>query len=139
MLLLSSEIELKKSVSNFAYSELINLDLNDFHKIDVTPKSNIESVGFNKSSSRDNIVAINDFSSFETGNDGWNRNIDIGDDFNWTRRQTNTPSEGTGPQNGGGSSGSWFMFIETSDPIISGQRAFMDKSFNFSDQVNAQL
>ncbi|WP_299014043.1 proprotein convertase P-domain-containing protein [uncultured Polaribacter sp.] len=79
---------------------------------------------------------VTNTTSFETGLNGWNQGF--GDIFDWTRRQTNTPSGNTGPSNGG-SDGAWFMYIEASNPRITGDNAFLQRSFNFTNQSNSSI
>ncbi|ARV14637.1 CUB domain-containing protein [Polaribacter sp. SA4-12] len=74
--------------------------------------------------------------SFEDSLDGWTNTT--GDIFNWTNRETNTPSGGTGPQSGA-SDGTWFMYIEGSDPRISGDNAYFQKIVDFSGEIDAQI
>lgn len=56
---------------------------------------------------------------FETGIGGWTQ--DAGDNFDWTRDSGGTPSAGTGPNTGNGST--WYMYIETSSPRSNGDIA----------------
>lgn len=56
---------------------------------------------------------------FEQGFCFW-RN-DINDEFDWTRKSGETPSSGTGPRTAAG--GSYYAYIETSNPRQSGDKA----------------
>lgn len=59
---------------------------------------------------------------FELGTGNWN-NIG-GDDFDWTRGSGGTPSTNTGPATGSGDT--WYMFIETSGGVGTGDQAFLE-------------
>ena len=83
------------------------------------------------------FFAVNDTSSFENSFDGWSNTS--GDNLNWSNQQTGTGSSGTGPQNGGGSVGNWFMYVEMSNPAVNQDNAYLQKSFDFTDQINAQI
>ena len=58
---------------------------------------------------------------FETGLDGWTQST--ADNFDWTRNSGGTPSSGTGPTSA--SSGSWYLYIETSSPQVNGDIAII--------------
>ena len=73
--------------------------------------------------------------SFETGLDGWTNAS--GDNTDWSRAQS-TPSSGTGPQSGA-SDGSWFMFVEMSSPVPNGAIAHLEKQFDFTGEINAEI
>ena len=78
-----------------------------------------------------------DNASFETDLDGW---LNVGgDNFDWTRQQNSTPSAGTGPQNNGGSVGTYFMYVEMSNPRVNGDFAFLQKAYDFTYEKNAQI
>ncbi|WP_299050476.1 MBG domain-containing protein [uncultured Polaribacter sp.] len=93
----------------------------------------------------DNVVVTSDDNpdvnllgfSFENSLDGWS-NPTAEDDFNWLNRQNNTPSAGTGPQNGA-SEGSWFMFVEASNPRINGDTAYLEREFDFTGQESIEM
>ena len=51
--------------------------------------------------------------NFETSIGNWSNTI-TGDSYDWTRDSSGTPSSGTGPDSGAGSS-SWYMYLETSN------------------------
>lgn len=74
--------------------------------------------------------------NFENSLDGWTQGT--GDIFNWTNRETSTPSGGTGPQSGA-SEGTWFMYIEASSPRATGHNAYLEKSFDFTNQTNSEI
>jgi len=64
---------------------------------------------------------------FESGVGSWTQ--DAGDNFDWTRDSGGTPSNGTGPSTGNGST--WYMYIETSSPRSNGDIAnFESPCFN---------
>ncbi|QNM86738.1 choice-of-anchor J domain-containing protein [Polaribacter pectinis] len=73
--------------------------------------------------------------SFENTLDGWTNAG--GDQFDWTNRENNTPSSGTGPQSGA-QEGIWFMYIETSGGATN-DNAYFQKEFDFTGEINAQL
>jgi len=61
--------------------------------------------------------------SFET-DDGCNVWTNSNDDqFDWTRKTSSTPSSGTGPS--GAADGSYYLFIETSSPRVTGDKAIL--------------
>lgn len=68
---------------------------------------------------------------FETDFGNWSGTVG-GDDFNWQRNNTTTPSTGTGP--GGGFSSTWYVYTETSSPVTNGQEALL-----LSNTINASL
>lgn len=59
--------------------------------------------------------------SFETDFGNWSN--DTGDNFDWQRNNSTTPSSGTGP--GGAYVGSWYIYTETSSPVANGNEAQM--------------
>lgn len=69
--------------------------------------------------------------SFETDFGNWT-NDTVGDQFNWTRNNTTTPSAGTGP--GGGYDGSWYIYTETSSPV-----ALDDEAVITSNTINGSI
>ena len=72
--------------------------------------------------------------SFENTLDGWTNAG--GDDFDWTNDSNGTPSNGTGPSNA--SEGSYYMYIETSGGS-NGDTAHLEKEFDFTGEINAEL
>ncbi|WP_299669013.1 MBG domain-containing protein [uncultured Polaribacter sp.] len=77
-----------------------------------------------------------DRDSFENSLEGWSQSA--GDIFDWINKENNTPSAGTGPQSGG-SEGTWFMYIEASSPRATGDNAFLEKSYDFTNQINSAI
>lgn len=67
---------------------------------------------------------------FETDFGNWSN--DAGDDFDWQRNNTGTPSAGTGP--GGAYAGSWYIYTETSSPV-----AVSDEAVITSNTLNGSL
>ena len=59
--------------------------------------------------------------SFEGGTFAWVQAT--GDDFNWTRRSTSTPSTGTGP--GAAADGTQYLYMEASDPNFPNKEAIV--------------
>lgn len=57
---------------------------------------------------------------FETDFGNWT-NDTSGDQFDWQRNNTGTPSAGTGP--GGAYAGSWYIYTETSSPVANSDEA----------------
>lgn len=73
---------------------------------------------------------------FESGVGSWTQ--DTGDNFNWTRDSGGTPSNGTGPSTGNGST--WYMYIETSSPRSNGDTAnFESPCFNLTSASTANF
>ena len=58
----------------------------------------------------------------------------LDDQFNWTRSNEPTPSSDTGPDIA--HSGSWFIFIEASQPRVNGDAAAWVNSQNFTKIKN---
>ena len=85
--------------------------------------------------SEDNPDATTLGFSFENSLDGWNNSTN--DDFDWTNDRDGTTSLETGPSNA--SEGSYYMYIETSDPVNNGDRAFLQRAFDFTNQKNASI
>ena len=81
--------------------------------------------------------------SFENSLDGWINSENEGDNFNWTNLTGLTPTRqgnaanATGPTTG--SSGSYYMYIETSAPRAADQRAWFQKPFDFTNQTQPQM
>lgn len=79
--------------------------------------------------------------SFENSLDGW-ENV-TGDDFDWTNLSGLTPTRqgnaanATGPTTG--SAGSFYMYIETSFPRAVGERAWFQKTFDFTERASPQM
>lgn len=75
--------------------------------------------------------------SFEDGSlSGWTQGN--GDEFDWSNGNNTTPSNGTGPQNGG-SDGTRFLFIEASNPRATGHKAYLDRTFDFTNTANNKI
>ncbi|MEO9570721.1 MAG: MBG domain-containing protein [Polaribacter sp.] len=88
----------------------------------------------NKTFNNEFEAAISDNSSFENTFDGWSNTT--GDSLDWINDSDGTPSSNTGPSSG--SVGSYYMFVEMSGPAT-GSNAYLEKSFDFTTQINAQL
>ncbi|MFD2725639.1 choice-of-anchor D domain-containing protein [Hyunsoonleella rubra] len=74
--------------------------------------------------------------NFETGVGGWTQ--DTGDNFDWSRDSGGTPSSGTGPSTGQGDT--WYMYIETSSPRVSGDTAnFESPCFDLNTAIAANF
>ncbi len=70
--------------------------------------------------------------SFESGFGGWIQSTN--DIIDWTRYSGTTPSGGTGPATGA-SNGNYYLYIETSSPVATGDSAILSMPFNFSSLV----
>ncbi|MCK0109378.1 choice-of-anchor D domain-containing protein [Flavobacteriaceae bacterium S0825] len=81
--------------------------------------------------------------NFESGIGNWTQDTraisgTIGDNFDWTRDSGGTPSNNTGPATGNGDT--WYMFIETSNPRVSGDIAnFESPCFDLSTATTANF
>ena len=78
---------------------------------------------------------LSEGSSFENSLDGWINAT--GDNFDWTNLSGQTPSSNTGPL--AASQGSYYMYIEASNPRAQGDKAWLQKEFDFTDQIDAQI
>ena len=73
--------------------------------------------------------------SFENTLDGWTNAS--GDDFDWLNDSSGTPSGGTGPSSA--SEGTYYMYTEASSPRTQGEKAYLEKEFDFSSEINAEI
>ncbi|WP_055447390.1 M4 family metallopeptidase [Lacinutrix mariniflava] len=72
--------------------------------------------------------------SFESGLGSWSQAS--GDDIDWTRDSSGTPSSNTGPSSG--SAGSWYLFVEASSPNNPNKSAILNSPcFNLSSVSTA--
>ena len=76
--------------------------------------------------------------SFENTLDTWQQSNEDTNNFDWTNKENDTPSAGTGPQ-GVASVGTWFMYIEASNPRNTNDFAYLDKTFNFTNQTKSTI
>ncbi len=74
--------------------------------------------------------------SFEAGLGGWVQSLD--DQTDWTNYTGTTGSSGTGPLNGA-SDGSWYMYVETSSPLLSNDSAKLTMPFNINSLTSPYL
>ena len=73
--------------------------------------------------------------NFETDFSGWT-NVN-GDQAQWTRLSGATPSDNTGPSTA--SSRDFYIYLETSNPVNIGDRAWLQKQYDLTGQVSSQL
>lgn len=72
--------------------------------------------------------------SYESGLGAWTQGT--GDDINWTRDASGTPSSSTGPSSG--SAGSYYMYVEASSPNYPSKVAILDgPCYDLSSATNA--
>ncbi|MCB0430854.1 MAG: T9SS type A sorting domain-containing protein [Flavobacteriales bacterium] len=72
---------------------------------------------------------------FESGWGSWTN--PGGDDFNWTRTNANTPSNGTGPETR--VEGSYYVFTEASNPNFPSKTTYLQATFDFTNVNEPQL
>ncbi len=72
---------------------------------------------------------------FDTNQGSWTGAT--GDDFDWTRDDSGTPSNNTGPSTG--NSGTFYMFTEASNPNNPNRSAFLDNTFDFTNLSDPEL
>lgn len=73
--------------------------------------------------------------SFETGLGDWSN--PGGDDFNWTRDQNGTPSNNTGADHA--QNGNWYVFTEASNPNFPNKVAYLQATFDFTNNTDPQF
>jgi photosystem II stability/assembly factor-like uncharacterized protein len=74
--------------------------------------------------------------SFESGLGNWAQSID--EDFDWTRQTGGTASSGTGPT--GAIDGSYYVYMETSNPNYPTKRAILNSPcFDFSSVTSPEI
>ncbi len=74
--------------------------------------------------------------SFESGLGGWVQSTN--DMLDWTIYTGTTPSSSTGPA-AGASDGAYYLYVETSSPVATGDSAIISMPFNFSSLVDPRF
>ncbi|MFK8060826.1 MAG: hypothetical protein AB8B78_12140 [Polaribacter sp.] len=70
--------------------------------------------------------------SFESDLDGWSNAS--GDQRDWTRDSGGTPTSQTGPSSG--AIRIFYMYLETSSPVATGDKAWLQKEFSIVNNIN---